>query len=191
MNIITHALMGWTAAQKVCDSRRDMAILTIASVAPDLDGAGILADLWKGSAAGGAEWYSAYHHVLGHNVFAGVIISCLALLLARRKFRCGALSFLLFHVHLLGDLVGSRGPDGDLWPIHFLYPWREDFVLAWNGQWEVNAWPNLLVTVVLLFLAFRQARDQGFSPLWYLSADADETFIGTLRNRFPPPGGKP
>ncbi len=22
-----------------------------------------------------------------------------------------------FHLHLLGDLVGARGPDGDQWPI--------------------------------------------------------------------------
>ena len=42
---MTHALTGWLVANGANLERRDRAIVTIASVIPDIDGAGIDADL--------------------------------------------------------------------------------------------------------------------------------------------------
>ena len=63
MNPITHLLVGWTVAQTAFLSRRERAIVTLAGVAPDLDGAGILLDFATGRHPG-AGAYAAYHHVI-------------------------------------------------------------------------------------------------------------------------------
>ncbi|RCK78109.1 MAG: hypothetical protein OZSIB_1758 [Candidatus Ozemobacter sibiricus] len=183
MNIITHALLGWVPGQRLATHRRDALLLTGAAMAPDLDGLGVLASV--ADPARGLAWFSQYHHVLAHNLWAGLAISSTVGLLARDGWRTALWAFLFFHLHLLGDLAGARGPDGESWPIWYLWPVEGGPALTWSGQWEINAWPNLLLTVGLLFLFFRQARDFGWSPLWYLSARADAAFVATLRRRFP------
>src|ERR1700745_2404006 len=45
VNPIEHLLIGWAAAQVVPLDRRDRAIVTIASVVPDVDGFGALPEL--------------------------------------------------------------------------------------------------------------------------------------------------
>ena len=49
------------------------------------------------------------------------------------------LVFISFHLHLLCDLIGARGPDGDQWPIPYLKPFSNSVQLAWHGQWALNA----------------------------------------------------
>ena len=48
MNPITHLLVGWSVAESAALSRRDRALVAIAGVAPDVDGAGILLDFATG-----------------------------------------------------------------------------------------------------------------------------------------------
>lgn len=185
MNIITHALVGWCAGQRLLADRRDMLLVTAGSVAPDIDGLGVLAGLVSPDL--GLDWFSRYHHALTHNLVSGVVATIALGAVARDRLRTAAWVFVLFHLHLLCDVVGSRGPDGEQWPVPWLYPFSDRATLVWSGQWEVNAWPNLLFTVWLLALFLKQARDQGFSPIWYLSARADAAFVATLRHRFPLP----
>ncbi len=45
MNPIEHLLIGWTFAQVMPLDRRDRAIVTIASVVPDIDGFGALPEM--------------------------------------------------------------------------------------------------------------------------------------------------
>ncbi len=182
MNIVTHGLLSWCIAQRVFKSRRDAALAATAGLLPDLDGAGALIDLVRG---GEAEYYSAYHHILGHNILAGLLIATVLGACADRRMRVAVTSAGLFALHIIGDVVGSRGPDGEAWAIPWLYPFDSTSVLLWSGQWEVNAWPNILFTIILLLLFFRQTRDMGWSPLRYISKRADEAFVSTLRNRFP------
>ncbi len=185
MNIITHALLGWVPGQRLAAQRRDALLLTGAAMAPDIDALGILAGVIDGER--GLEWFSHYHHVLTHNLWAGLAVTGLVALLAYDRRRSAVWAFVFFHLHLVADLVGAKGPDGEPWPIPYLWPVEGGPVLVWSGQWEINAWPNLLLTVGLLFLFFRQARDFGWSPIRYLSARADEAFVATLRRRFPLP----
>jgi hypothetical protein len=90
------------------------------------------------------------------------------------------------HLHFLGDLVGSRGPDGYEWPIPYFYPFAR-IELSWKYQWALNAWQNILITVVLLGVGFVLARRRGYSPVGLLSVRADHAFVSTLRRRFPLP----
>jgi hypothetical protein len=57
--------------------------------------------------------------------------------------------------------------------------------LSWHGQWELNAWPNVAITIALLLLTLWLAWWRGFSPLEMISAKADSAFVAALRNRFP------
>jgi hypothetical protein len=79
-----------------------------------------------------------------------------------RRWMTAFLVLVVFHLHLLGDLVGSRGPDGYQWPINYLYPFSERLELVWAGQWELYAWPNILITGFFLsatiYIAWRKSR---------------------------------
>jgi hypothetical protein len=88
-------------------------------------------------------------------------------------------------LHLLGDLVGARGPDGDQWPIPYLLPFSNHLQLIWAGQWALNAWQNMTLTAALLLLTWVLAWKRGFSPLEMFSTKADRAFVGALRRRFP------
>ncbi|HOT28336.1 MAG TPA: metal-dependent hydrolase [Candidatus Ozemobacteraceae bacterium] len=188
MNIVTHGLLSWCIAQRVCGTKRDAALAASAGLLPDLDGAGALIDMVRG---GEAVYYSAFHHILGHNVLAGILTASALGACGDRRLRVTATSAGLFILHVIGDVVGSRGPDGEAWAIPWLYPFDGASVLLWSGQWEVNAWPNIIITIILLFLFFRQTRDMGWSPLRYVSERADEAFVSTLRSRFPPSARTP
>jgi inner membrane protein len=157
MNPITHILTGWCLAEAFPDlSRREQGLVTLAAVAPDLDGLGLVAELATRDTAHPLLWWTEYHHVLGHNF----LFACVATLFARRLLT-GALVFLAVHLHILGDLAGSRGPDDYQWPIPYLWPFSDSPQLAWSGQWYLNAWPNIVLTIALLAMTFYLAWRRG------------------------------
>jgi hypothetical protein len=182
LNPITHLLVGWTTAEVAPLSRRDRGLVALAGVLPDVDGAGILVDFATRTAPS-AGLYAQYHHVLGHNLAAALIVTGLAFASAERRTMCALLVCLSFHLHLLGDLVGSAGPGRSIWTLSYLYPFS-DQAFGWQGQWELNAWPNLLVTVLLLGLIGVLALRRGRTPLELVSQRADAVLVGALRERF-------
>ena len=93
-------------------------------------------------------------------------------------------AFVSFHLHLLEDLVGSRGPDGFGWPIPYLFPFSTRWTLSWSGQWALNAWPNLALTIALISLTLWIAVRWGFSPVEMFSGTADQAVVCALRKRF-------
>jgi inner membrane protein len=101
-----------------------------------------------------------------------------------RSPRASVLAFASFHLHVLGDLVGARGPDGDSWPIHYLWPFNDEVLLSWSGQWELNAWPNFVITGSCMALAFWWAWRRGVSPLEVFNLRANASFVAALRGRF-------
>jgi inner membrane protein len=191
MSPLTHALVGWTVANVAPLTRRERALVMLASIVSDIDGLGILMDLATRYAVNPTSWYEHYHHMLGHNLGFALVLTTLAFVLAHQRTLVAALSFLSVHLHLLGDLVGSRGPDGYQWPMPSLVPWSAMWQLAWQGQWALNAWPNLLLTGILLAAMFYLAWQRGYSPVEILSTKADAVFIATLRARFGAPGTAP
>jgi membrane-bound metal-dependent hydrolase YbcI (DUF457 family) len=186
MSPITHFLMGWAVANSAPSlNQRERAIVTWASVVPDLDGFGIIAERLTQHSTHPLTWWSDYHHELGHNIGFAMVVSVLAAIFGKQKFKTTALVFLSFHLHLLADLAGARGPDGDQWPIPYLLPFSKQMQLTWSGQWALNAWPNLVITAGLVAAALILARRRGFSPLEMFSAKVDGGFVRALRARFP------
>ena len=186
MSPITHFFMGWAVANSAPSlGKRDRALVTWASVVPDLDGLGIIADRLTRNSSHPLNWWGDYHHTLGHNLGFVIVVVAIGAIFATQRVKTTLLVLLSFHLHLLADLAGARGPDGDQWPIPYLLPFSKQLQLTWSGQWALNGWPNFVITGVLIGMMFIFARQRGFSPLEIVSSKADAIFVRALRTRFP------
>jgi inner membrane protein len=184
MSPATHFLTGWVFANSASLSLRERALVTLACVAPDVDGLGIIAEYPTRNSQHPLEWFSTYHHSL-HSLPFAIVIAAASFALATQRWKAAGLAFLSFHIHLLEDLLGSRGPDGYQWPIPYFVPFSRACELSWHGQWALNAWPNFAFTISLLHVTFYLAWLRGFSPLEMVSVKADAVFVAALRKRIP------
>jgi hypothetical protein len=187
MSPVSHLLMSWIAADTAELARRDRVLVTLAGVAPDIDGAGILIEVITEKTAAPLLWWSRYHHVLCHNIGFGLVLLGAAVFFSLRKWRTAFLTLLVFHLHLFCDYIGSRGPDGYRWPIPYLFPFSDRWQFTWEGQWELNAWPNLLLTALMLVVTFYISWKKGFSPIEVFSKKGDAAFVSFLRKKFGDP----
>lgn len=184
MHLITHLVSGWALANAVALERRDRAIVTVAAIIPDIDALGLLVEHTPLHAILPLNWFSEYHHVIAHNVGFAMLMLVWSCIACRRRVAAPLLALVAFHLHLLEDIAGSRGPDGYQWPIPYLLPFSDAVHLTWQGQGAPEAWPNVALTLLLLGLTFRLAWKRGYSPLEMLSRKADARFVETLRMRF-------
>lgn len=185
MSPVTHALIGWLTANTAKLDRRERAAVVVAGVIPDLDGLGVIAEALTRGSERPLLWWSEYHHVLAHNLSFGLLTGAAAFLLAGRRWKTALLALASFHLHLLCDLAGSRSPDGFQWPIAYLWPFSGAWQWTWQGQWEVNAWQNIVATLIALAVTFYLAWRRGYSPLEMISPAADHRLVDVLRRRFP------
>jgi len=185
---VTHFFIGWAVANAAELDKRERAMVAVAGIAPDVDGLGIVAELLTKDSETPLLWWSEYHHVLGHNLGMCLLCAALAAGFARQRWKTALLVALSFHLHLLGDVIGARGPDGDQWPIPYLLPFSDAWNLAWEHQWALNAWPNLLITAVMIGLALYWSWKRGVSPLELISERANKAVVEAIRNRFPVKG---
>ena len=183
MSPVTHFLTGWAAANCAKLDRRERAIVTLACVVPDLDGVGIIPELLTRSSSHPLLWFTLYHHSL-HSLAFAVVVATVAFVFADRRWKTALLALLTFHIHLLEDVLGSRGPDGFQWPIPYFSPFASKLQITWSGQWALNAWPNVAITAMLLVITIRLAWRRGYSPLEMFSLRADAAFISVLHKRF-------
>ena len=184
MSPVTHFFTGWVFANCFDLERRDRAIVTWACVAPDIDGFGIVAELITRDSPHPLLWFSKYHHSL-HNLLFAIVVAILSFAVATKGWKTAVLGLLSFHIHLLEDVLGSRGPDGYQWPVPYLSPFSTSERFVWHGQWGLNAWQNILITSLLLLITIWLAWRKGFSPLEMVSPKFDGEFVSTLRRRFP------
>jgi inner membrane protein len=198
-------------ASPVALTRREKALVVAAAVAPDLDGLGIIPELLTRHSSRPLLWFSEYHHSLHTLAFALVCTAAAFLVagpLARRRraqnksvppiekqdlpsierqdspshpWATALLVFASFHLHLLCDLVGARGPEGYQWPIPYLKPFSDAAQLTWHGQWALNSWQNFVITGLLLLATFWVAWKDGASPIELVSDPANRAFILALR----------
>lgn len=187
MSPVTHFLIGWVVANSDRLNRKDRALVSLAGVIPDVDGLGIIAETLTQNSKHPLLWWSDYHHILAHNISFGVLVTAVSFGVATQRWKTALLVFLSFHLHLICDLVGARGPapDRDQWPIAYLWPFSWKWQWIWSGQWELNAWPNFLITGIALGTTFYLAWKRGYSPVGICSLQADQAFVETLRKRFP------
>lgn len=179
----THLLASWIIGAKATNNERDCRLVALAGVLPDADGLGLLVD-WANQALGHreTEFYGTYHHYLLHGAFGAVLIAGILTCFARQRGRVALLTLLTFHLHLLCDFVGSRGPSpSDLWPIIYLAPFRLHPVWMWRGQWRLDGWFNRYFTVALFLWALWLATERGYSFVGVFSTRVDAVFTGVLR----------
>jgi inner membrane protein len=189
MSPVTHFLSGWVLASAFSRQlgKSGKIIVVLASVAPDIDGLGIIPELLTRNSSHPLLWFSEYHHSL-HNLAFALLCTVAAFLVLRNttvnRWFAALMVFLSFHLHLLCDLVGARGPDGYQWPIPYLKPFSNSVQLTWSHQWILNGWQNFVITSILLFVALWIAWRRGESPLQFASERADRALTQALRTRF-------
>jgi len=183
MNPETHLLASWIVGAKTTDNERDCRLVALAGILPDADGLGLIAD----GLAPAFGWkktflYLDYHHYLLHGAFGAVLITGLLVLFARQKLRVALLCLAVFHLHLLCDFIGSRGPSAvDLWPIFYLGPFTKDPMWIWKGQLPLDHWFNRYLSVALLGWSFWLAVQRGYSFVGVFSRRLDRIFVEVLR----------
>ncbi len=185
MSPIAHFIGSWLAASVTTDNPRDRKLVTLAGVLPDADGLGVVVDV-VGSMISGKEntfhYYQQYHHLLLHGWPGAIVVSILLVCFAERRRPVLLGCLLTFHLHLLCDLVGSRGPTaGDLWPICYSEPLFRHPIWFWKGQWKLDGWQNQLVFIVIFGAALWLATKKGFSFAEIFSRRLDTIFVGTLQ----------
>lgn len=201
MSPVTHFFAGWLLAGPTALSRREKAAVVFAGIAPDIDGLGAIPELLTRNSSHPLLWFSEYHHAL-HTLAFAVVVAVAARLCSSgtgfafgpriqkpaapsRPWTTALLAFISFHLHLLCDLVGSRGPDGYSWPIPYLAPFSTRFQFIWHGEWALNGWQNIVITCALVALTLWIAWKNGSSPLELFSNRANNVIVATLRDRFP------
>jgi hypothetical protein len=188
MSPVTHFFVGWLVSNTAKLDQRERALITIAGILPDIDGLVIIADFITRNMKHPLQWWGKFHHVLAHNIgFALIITLCSIIAAKQRRILTAILVWISFHLHLLGDLLGARGPEGYQWPIPYLLPFSDSWQWAWRGQWALNAWPNFIITGIAMSLTIYLAWKRGYSPLEMISEKANKIFVETLHMRFGEP----
>lgn len=178
----THLLASWVIAAKTTHSDRDCRLVALAGILPDLDGLGLLLDGMAALVGRKTHFYLQYHHYLLHGIFGALLIAGVMAFFARDRWRVVLLALLVFHLHLLCDFVGSRGPSKeDLWPLFYLGPFDKDPMWIWAGQWRLDSWVNRLLSVWLFGWALWLAVAKGYSFVGVFSRRADAVFVEVLR----------
>lgn len=104
-----------------------------------------------------------------------------------RRWRVLLLVFASFHLHLLCDVLGSRGPNPvDIWPIHYLGPFSRNLTVTWADQWALNAWQNLVFTAALIAWMLYRGIRHGATVVSLVSDRVDKIVVQALRNRWSP-----
>lgn len=166
----THLAISWIVGHRLPELR-DRRLVAWAGVIPDLDALSLL---------GGVGAYSEYHHVVTHNLVAGLVTTALAAAGAKQRWKVAALAFVTFHLHLICDWLGS----GKDWPIVYLYPFtRHEFVTpyGWPLASPQNAFVWLAAMAVVIWIGVTQGRT--FAET-FLPARADAAIVKALRNVF-------
>jgi len=70
-------------------------LVTLACVVPDVDGLGIIPEIFTRNSAHPLLWFSLYHHSL-HNLAFALVIAAIAFALAAQKWKTGLLALLSF-----------------------------------------------------------------------------------------------
>ena len=185
MSPITHFIGSWLVASVATNHSRDRKLVTLAGILPDVDGLGMVVDVVGGLMSGTEitfNHYQQYHHYLLHGWPGALALIPVLTCLGRERWRVLLLCLLTFHLHLLCDFLGSRGPSpDDLWPIAYGEPFFRHPKFVWSGQWKLGGWQNQIVSVVIFAVALWQATKKGCSFVECFNRRMDAIFVGVLQ----------
>jgi len=180
-----HFIGSWLVGSLATKNPRDRKLITLAGILPDVDGLGMVVDVAKGvffDAPTTYQYYHKFHHILCHGWPAALVICGFLAWFANLRLRTFGFCLLTFHLHLLCDLLGSRGPSpADLWPICYSEPLFRHPIWFWKGQWRLDGWQNFIVFVIIFFSALWQSVRLGNSFVEVFSRKADEIFVRVLK----------
>lgn len=178
-----HFIISWVVANSVELDRRSRVCITASGLLPDLDGIGIVIDKLGPQFDYHTTLYAQYHHVFGHNLLTGIMLSMGFACLCQKRLTVFFLCLLAFHLHLSGDLAGSMGPDGFQWPIYYLYPFIPSYELTWSGQWELSSWRNSVIGISFFCIALLLARYRHVTFFELISVKIESTVADIARKR--------
>jgi hypothetical protein len=163
MHIQTHILTGWNIGNIFRINPRERFFCMLAASLQDIDGLGIIIS---------QKQYWNYHHVLGHGIFFGAIISLIMAFFSEHKIKAFFIYLALVHIHLLQDLVGS----GELWGISYFWP-LSGYSIQSAFYWPLTSWQNfafglamLIITVLIIYYRKR-------SPVEYIMPETDKKIV--------------
>ena len=185
MSPIAHFIGSWLVATAVVDNPRDRRLITLAGILPDADGLGMAVDVANSLTSGqemSFDYYQKYHHLWLHGWPGALGVAFALACFARQRWRVVFACFVTFHLHLLCDLLGSRGPSpADLWPICYGEPLFRHPIWLWKGQWRLDGWQNTVIFLVIFALSLWVAVKRGYSFVEVFSRRFDSAFVGVLR----------
>lgn len=167
MHVQTHALLGWCVGNLCPITPRQRFCCMLAATLADLDGLGIVF---------GQEAYWDYHHVLGHNLLYGVVLSGVLTAISKGRLGVFTLYLALFHSHLIMDYWGS-GPD---WPILYWWPFSKTAIINPHA-WPLFSWQNLTTFALLLIWTVIIVLRLGRTPLEAVMPALDAKIVRRLR----------
>jgi len=184
MSPFAHLIGSWLVASATTNNPRDRKLVTLAGVLPDADGLGAVVDV-VGAMISGKEntfYYYQQYHVLLHGWPGAILVSLLLTCFARKKLPVLFWCLVTFHLHLLSDLIGSRGPTvSDLWPIYYSEPLFRHPIWFWKHQWKLDGWQNQTIFIVLFLTSLWLAVKRGHSFVEVFSQRLDSVFVKVLQ----------
>ena len=181
MNPVTHTLISWDLANVSDLNRKDRILVAYSGIIPDVDGLGIIVELITRNTDNPRLWFSRYHHLLGHNLLAALIVSLFIYLMANKRIKTAVMSFMVFHIHLLSDILGAKAGTGYQWPIPYFAPFNTELQISWAGQWPLVSWQNFLITVFFLGLTMLIAVKKSRSVAEIISGRIDELVVDVIK----------
>jgi inner membrane protein len=165
----SHILSGWCAANALPLGPRDRMLCMVAAIAADADALTRIA---------GQRAYEDYHHTLSHNALAGVVIAAALTAFSVRRIVAAFTYIVLFHLHLLMDLIGS----GRDWDIRYFWPFSNR-AFTTSLAWDFDSWQNKLIGLALIALTFVIAWRWRRTPLEALMPSLDRQLVARFRRR--------
>jgi membrane-bound metal-dependent hydrolase YbcI (DUF457 family) len=162
-------LIGWVLAHVVRADRPTRVWCLVASLAPDVDGLGLVL---------GTRLYEAFHHVLAHNFLFGVGLVALSARWVGVRLVPLIAVFAAFVLHLVGDYYGS-GYGWALWP---LWP-LSSFEIMNPTAWPFVSWQNNVIGVTFLATTVGIAIWPGRTPLESVHPQIDRAVVDALQLR--------
>ena len=185
MSPVVHLMGSWLVGSVAAKISRDRQLVALAGIIPDLDGFGMIVDVTRSIISDQPntfQFYARYHHVLCHGWPAAIVLCGLLTFFARERWRTFGFCLVTFHLHLLCDLLGSRGPSpSDLWPICYSEPVFRYPIWFWKNQWKLDGWQNQLVFLAIFIISLKRAISSSSSVVEIFSNRADHVFIKVLR----------
>jgi inner membrane protein len=139
----------------------------VVSVAPDIDGIGLLFS---------EQAYFDWHHVAAHNLTFALLVSGVCTAVSPHRVKAFWIYLMLVHLHLLMDFLGS-GPG---WGIFYFWPFGR--WMANNPySWPFYSWENFCFAGIFLAWVVAIAIYDGRTPLEAVMPELDRKMVRAVR----------